>query len=52
MTIWVVYYFDFSGFGIFETEIEALRHAVDNSMNVKAVTLPCVDLRVILLEKQ
>lgn len=44
MTIWLAYYPDWSGFAIFETEIEALRFAVGyGGMQVKSVRLPCVD---------
>jgi hypothetical protein len=33
--IWVAYYYDRSGVAVFETEIEALRYALANSMQVK-----------------
>lgn len=45
MIVWIAYYHDWSGFGLFETELDALRHAVANSMQVKSVTLPAVDVR-------
>lgn len=32
--VWVAFYEDWSGFCIFETEIDALRHAVAHSMSV------------------
>lgn len=32
--IWIAYYDDWSGFCVFEEEIDALRHAVEHSMNV------------------
>ncbi len=34
---WVAYFPDWSGFRIFRTEIDALRHAVDNQMKVVLV---------------
>lgn len=33
--VWVAYYADGSGFVMFATEVEALRHAVDNGMMVR-----------------
>ena len=36
--VWLAYYHDFSGLAVFLTEIEALRHAVENSMHVKFIT--------------
>lgn len=36
--VWVAYYSDQSAFVLFETEIEALRHAVEMSMQVKFMT--------------
>ncbi len=33
--VWAAYYSDMSGVRIFATEIEALRHAVENTMSVK-----------------
>lgn len=35
--VWVVYYGDFSAVAVFATEIEALRHAVENQMTVKRI---------------
>lgn len=32
---WLAYYSDYSGFAVFATEIEALRYAVDRSMQVE-----------------
>lgn len=32
--VWVAYHYDWSGFAIFEHELDALRHAVSNSMTV------------------
>ncbi len=44
-TIWVAYYSDMSACGLFTTEVEALRHAVEHSMpKVKKVVLPVPDL--------
>jgi hypothetical protein len=43
--VWIAYHVDWSGFAVFETEIEALRHAVDNMMHVKQLQLPCIDPR-------
>lgn len=43
MTVWIAYHFDWSGFALFATEVEALRHAVDRSMSVGELTLPCPD---------
>ena len=31
---WMAYYGDWSGFAVFAKEIDALRHAVEGSMNV------------------
>ena len=31
---WIAYYHDYSGVAVFETEIEALGYAVENSMQV------------------
>jgi len=45
VTIWIAYHMDWSGFAIFETEIEALRYAVEHSMQVKAVALPATEIR-------
>lgn len=45
MTVWLAYYRDWSAFAIFETEIEALRYAVEHTMQVKAVTLPATEIR-------
>ena len=45
VTIWIAYYLDWSDFALFETEVEALRHAVDRAMRVKPITLPVVDIR-------
>jgi hypothetical protein len=44
-TIWMAYYHDFSGMGLFATEIEALRYAVNHSMTVVKITLPCQDIK-------
>lgn len=35
--IWFAYYYDHSGAAVFETEIEALRYALANGMQVKRV---------------
>lgn len=51
MTVWIAFYSDWSSFALFETEIEALRHAVDHSMRVKSLTLPCFDVRVVASEE-
>lgn len=32
MVIWVAYYTDWSGFAVFDSELEALRYAVDSCM--------------------
>lgn len=32
--VWLAYYSDWSGISMFASEVEALRHAVDNSMSV------------------
>lgn len=45
MTVWLVYYADWSAFGIFENEIDALRYAVDHVMKVKSLTLPVQNIR-------
>ena len=45
MTIWMAYHTDWSGFALFATEIEALRYAVAHSMQVRAVLLPCEEVR-------
>ena len=34
---WLAYYADWSGLAVFETEIDALRYAVDRSMQVMRV---------------
>lgn len=36
-TYWLAFYADRSGFAVFPTEIQALRHAVVNSMDVRQV---------------
>lgn len=35
--VWVAYYGDWSGMNVFADEISCLRHAVENSMQVKFV---------------
>jgi hypothetical protein len=45
LTVWMAYYSDWSDFAIFETEIEALRHAVKHEMHVKELTLPATGVR-------
>lgn len=42
--IWMAYYSDRSAIVLFETEMEALRHAVEHSMQVKKLTLPTGNL--------
>lgn len=49
--VWVAYYSDGSQYGLYPTEIAALRQAVDSHRNVKAVALPCDDLREELASK-
>ena len=44
-TVWMAYYLDWSQFALFETEVEALRHAVEHSMQVRKITLPSGDIR-------
>lgn len=36
-TMWFCWYDDFSGFAIFDNEMDALRYAVEHSMNCKQV---------------
>lgn len=36
--VWMAYHSDWSGFVVFASEIAALRHAVENSMQVGFVT--------------
>lgn len=43
--VYLAYYDDWSGFALFATEVEALRHAVEHSMKVKTITLPCEEVR-------
>lgn len=33
--VWLVYYADWSGWRVFETEIEALRYAVEHGMQAR-----------------
>jgi hypothetical protein len=35
--VWIAYHDDWSGFVVFKNEVEALRHAVDHSMQVGRV---------------
>ncbi len=42
MTIWIAYHPDLSEFSIFDTEIEAMRHAVQHSMSVRELALPAI----------
>jgi hypothetical protein len=42
-SVWIAHYSDW---GEFETEVEALRHAVAKVMQVREVTLPAVDIVV------
>lgn len=37
-TVWFAYHTDLSGFAVFLDELEALRYAVENSMQVREVT--------------
>ena len=49
--VWVAHYDDWSDLGIFATEVEALRHAVDHSgMQVKSHILPWLSVRTGLSE--
>lgn len=45
MKVWIAYYSDWSGFALFDTEIDALRFAVGSQMQVQALNLPCEDVR-------
>lgn len=46
-TVWIAYYSDWSGFGLFGSEIEALRFAVTmGAMNVAMIVMPCDDVRL------
>lgn len=36
-SFWFAYYYDFSEFAIFESELPALRYAVQNNMQVRMV---------------
>lgn len=42
--VWMAYYHDRSRVALFDTEIDALRHAVDNGMQVIELRLPCEDV--------
>lgn len=44
-TVWFAYYTDLSGFAAFRSEMEALRFAVEHSMRIKRIQLPCEDVR-------
>jgi hypothetical protein len=33
--VWLAYYSDYSGIAVFPTELEALKHAQSNGMNVR-----------------
>lgn len=48
MTIWIAYYTDLSEFSIFETEIEALQHAVTQSMQVRKLDLPAIEVAALI----
>jgi hypothetical protein len=50
-SVWVAYYSDGSGHALFQQELQALRHAVDRSMSVAEVRLPCEDLGQVLRER-
>jgi hypothetical protein len=45
-SVWIAHYSDWGEFALFETEVEALRHAVAKVMQVREVTLPAVDIVV------
>ena len=48
MTIWIAYHPDLSEFSIFDTEIEAMRHAVKHSMSVRKLALPAIEVEAML----
>jgi len=39
VTIWIAYYSDGSSYALFDTEVEALRYALENGMRVKSQDL-------------
>jgi hypothetical protein len=44
-TVWIAYYPDWSGFAVFASEIEALRHACDEHMSLVMIVMPCRDVK-------